>query len=253
MGFFANPNVMSRDNGFALFGSVHLLWLVFIALIALLVTGCYRHLDLRGKRSIELWVCWMMVAADLFRYAALLATGNFHIGYLPLHLCGLSVYLALWNVYAEHPLKMEWLFCLTLPGATLALLFPNWTSSPFFRFIHMTSFIIHAGLILYPILLLNSGRFSPHARQLPKCLLCFILVLIPIYIFNQVFGTNYMFLRCPSPGSPLMIFAQWFGDSAYLCGAFLLLILVWALLYGAVYFIRKKRPSPHGTGTGAIE
>ena len=239
--FFDYYTLPPEGTGFVLFGALHLSWLCAIALLIFVCARFYRGRAALGQRRTELALAWTAVGLQWLRDLLLLAGGHFEVGFLPLHLCGLSVYLILWNAYRSTPLKQELLYCLTLPGAVFALLFPNWNVYPFFNFMHLSSFLIHALLVAYPIVLLVGGKLHPDARRLPRCLLCFLALCVPVAAFNHAFGTNFMFLSQPSPGSPLAFFARYLGDPGYLLGGLLILLAVWALLYGLPFLFRQLK------------
>ena len=87
-------------------------------------------------------------------------------------------------------------------------------------------------------LLRVGGDLRPEARQLPKCLGILVCCAVPVALFNRFFGTNYMFLSWPSPGSPLEWFASFLGRPGYLLGYLPMLALVWLILY--LPFARRK-------------
>ena len=93
----------------------------------------------------------------------------------------------------------------------MALLFPTWTALPIGNFMHIHSFTVHILLAGYPIILTACGDIKPEARQIPKCLIFLAVLAVPIYIFNLLFDTNFMFLIEAEPGNPLYLFEQAFG------------------------------------------
>ena len=132
----------------------------------------------------------------------------------------------------------ELLYCAGMPGALAALLFPNWGCYALWSFHSILAFLVHTLLVAYPLMLVLSGEFCPSLRRLPGCLLALVAMAAPVYVFNVLFDTNFMFLRRPSAGSPLEWFAGWWGEGWYLLGYFPMIVLVWLGLYAP--FVRKR-------------
>lgn len=61
------------------------------------------------------------------------------------------------------------------------------------------------------------------------------IVAIPVYIFNLIFDTNYLFLNEASEGSPLVIvwdiFGTRLGGAGYLTGIVLMVLIIFHILY----------------------
>ena len=52
-----------------------------------------------------------------------------------------------------------------------------------------------------------------------------------VYPLNKIWGTNFMFLNTPSPGSPLAPLENLLGNPGYIVGLAGLVLLVWFVLY----------------------
>ena len=131
------------DLGFSLYDRTHLCWLLGIcAGIVLLAWVCRRICEDTCRRLLQ-GIGWGMLGLEVLKVAVLLSTGQFRAAYLPLDLCGLSVFLEFAAVWKPHPLLLELLYSLSLPGACLALLFPNWFPLPLWNFFSIHSFVIH--------------------------------------------------------------------------------------------------------------
>ena len=69
------------------------------------------------------------------------------------------------------------------------------------------------------------------------------IIAVPVYIFNHIFETNYLFLNEAQEGSPLVavwnIFGTRFGQAGYLAGVVLLVVVIFHILY-LVYMVMDK-------------
>lgn len=175
------------------------------------------------------------------RYIYLLIIGEFDLEVLPFHLCSMAIYLSLLNAYYPGKIKKEILYSLCMPGAAAALLFPSWAGYPMISLVNIQNFLQHALLMIYPIMLFAGGDIRPNYKNLPKCLLFLLIISPPIYIFNKIFDTNFLFINYPSPGSPLVLFEKWFGNPGYILGLLMLILVVWFFLYSPIVFLRFRR------------
>jgi uncharacterized membrane protein YwaF len=172
-----------------------------------------------------------VLACELLKDGNLLLQGCFGVYHLPLHLCGLAVFFTF--AHALHPTETvgNFLYSSCMPGAACALLFPDWTAYPAFSYHSLVAFLVHALLVAYPLVQLAGGALRPRARFLPRCFAILLALAVPIYLFDRLFRTNYMFLLSPSAGSPLAWFASFLGNPGYLRGYLPMLAVGWGLLY----------------------
>ena len=239
--YFFTISGLPDGAGFRMFGPGHLLWLAAVAAAAVFCTVKYRNLSAAGRKKMQLVFCWSMVELDLFKDVYFMITGVFSWEFLPLHLCGMAIYISLFNVYRPGRVKRELLYSLCMPGAAVALIFPAWTSYPLWNVATLQCFLIHALLFIYPILLLSSGEIHPEARNLPLCLLFLLAVCPPVYGINRLLGTDFMFINYPLPAQPFLLFVRWFGNPGYIFGMLLMLLTVWGMLYLPLALIRRSR------------
>lgn len=220
------------ETGFLVFDTVHLSWIICILVFCIGMTFLYRSSTTRLKTAIRRTIAYTLLIGEIIKIVVVLSLGKSLLYYLPIHLCGLAIVLIMFHAYRSIPLITEILFSLTLPGAAIALLFPGWTDEPVMSFLHIHSFMYHALILTYPIMLLAASEMIPRAKRLWQVAL-FLLVTIPlIYWFNKVFETNYMFLNWPIPNSPLMEIYHLFGKQGYVFGLMLVAVVLWVIQYG---------------------
>ena len=93
--------------GFRLFGIAHLLWLggIVLAVLAIALTCC------RWKpETVHRLLCgltWAALLLEICKDGVLLYTGQFRPNYLPLDLCGLSIFVEFAAVRKPRPLLLE--------------------------------------------------------------------------------------------------------------------------------------------------
>lgn len=239
--FFVTKNKIPEGLGFQTFGLTHILWL--LAGLILCVGACifYNKLsDEKRKRTLTiLGACIFLL--EILKDLVLIIMGEFGWEHLPLHLCGINILLIAFDVIKQTKVVRSFLYYFAIPGAMLALLFPNWTDMPVWNFFHIHSFTIHILLVLYPLLLVTTGQVSTELKSALKGTLLLVAMAIPVYFLNMLWDTNFMFLMEPDSGNPLELFEKLLGS--HLWGFPILLPVVILVMYVPTR-IFKKRKSP---------
>lgn len=235
--FFMTKDNIPEGVGFSTFGAMHLIWLACI--LACIVTAAllYRRLDDKQRRVMRVILAASIVLLEIAKDIFHAIVGEFGVGYLPLHLCGINILLIAFDVFKQNNTVRNFLYYFSIAGAILALVFPNWTALPCWNFSGIHSFVIHALLVMYPVLLISSGEVKPDLKTMPKCILLLIGIAIPVYFINLACDTNFMFLMRPDKGNPLEMFEQLLGS--HLWGFPILLPVVVLIMYLPIWMINK--------------
>lgn len=225
-------------NSLGMFSFGHILWLLAALAAWLMLCRSYKRCVPARRARIRCAVAGAALATELLRSLLLMLAGEYGIGRLPLHLCALAIYISFLHALRGGELTGQFLYAFCMPGAVCALLFPDWSAYPAFHFMSVSSFALHILLVGYTLMLVAGGDICPDTRRAPACLGVMLLIAVPVYIFDRLMGTNYMFLNWPSPGSPLEWLA-FLGRPGYLLGYLPLLAAAWAVIYAP--FIKKRR------------
>ena len=256
--FWKQYEDLPQGLGYMRFSTEHIITLLVLgALIVLTVrlltagaaggsgkSGASGGSDATGETNPRLMramrvIPWIMVCLELFKDGFLVHTGHFGVGYLPLHLCslGLFVFIAA-SLAGTDRWRMIWgeIACvLILPGTIAALLFPDWAHLyPVFNFMNLYGYAWHGMLLLYPILMVKSGwtRLSIRHAHYPWIFL--ICAGVPVYVFDRIADCNYMFVNWPLKGTPLTWIAEVTGDKWYLAGYAVFALIVIGLIYAGI-------------------
>ncbi len=228
--FLIFPLFGGSEAGFEHFSAAHLLHLLLIFAFTGAFCVFYRRGGGKRRRTLRLLIAGGNAALALFRAALLMAAGEYGVERLPLHLCGIAVYICLFHALRPGGLSAQFLLAFCMPGALAAVLFPDWTAYPTGSVISVFNFTIHALIVAYVLMQLAAGDIRRESRLLPACLGLMLLIAVPVYIFNLAAGTNFMFLNCPAPNSPLELFS-FLGRPGYILGYLPMLAAVWAVIY----------------------
>ena len=237
--FFITKDTVPDGMGFSTFGPMHLIWLACIIVCIIAAAMLYKRLDDKKRRIMRIVIGSAIIfledSKDIFHGIV----GEFGVGYLPLHLCGINILLIGFDLFKQNCTVRHFLYYFCIAGASLALLFPNWTTLPCWNFSCIHSFSIHGLLVMYPILLVAGGEVKPDLKTMPKCILLLIGMAIPIYFINLQYGTNFMFLMRPDKGNPLEMFEKLLGN--HLWGFPILLPVVMFVMYLPIWLVNKLK------------
>lgn len=228
---------MPEGVGFSAFDKTHLLWLLAGAVLIFLASILYRSLKPEKQEKMLRILGIYIFCQEMLKNIVVALVGEFEVGYLPFHLCGINILLILFDIIKPTATVRSFLYYFCIPGAALALLFPNWTETPFLNFFHFHSFLIHISLVMYPVLLVSAGQVKINLKAALKSLALLILLAIPIYFLNILWETNFMFLREPDSGNPLELFEKLLGN--HLWGFPILLPVVLGIMQLPIVIISK--------------
>lgn len=247
--FFAFGNSLPPDAGYALFSTEHIIILLSCLFIIAGIIASYLNCGQNVcRKRIRFLTALAPAALMVLRWIYILYCGVPFIYELPLHLCSMTGILCLIFEFIPdsgsffRSVLGQALYALCLPGAVMALLFPDATYYPVLHFITLESFLFHALITAYILLMLVGGHIRPHIREAYKSVLFLLAVVPPVMIFDHHFGTNFMFLNRPSNGSPLTWFYFAGGYAGYLAGYAAIVGSVVCLmnLIGMAIFKRRK-------------
>ncbi|MDD6022667.1 MAG: TIGR02206 family membrane protein [Oscillospiraceae bacterium] len=234
------------DCGFSVYGPGHLTMLGIIGLVLICLWLFLRHRPRWYAGGLYRIFSVCLILLELFKDLTLGLMGTFSMGYLPLHLCSIAMFICLrYAFHPDSPFAGQLLYSVCLPGALCGLLFPNWTHFPLLHFQSMTSFLFHGILVWLSALPVMRKEIRPGISRVPGCLGFLIALAVPVYGLNRLLGTNYMFLNHASAGSPLELLTALPGTVGYLTGYVLLaaaVIFFMNLPFSLWRFFRRKCP-----------
>ena len=232
--------------GYPLFGTAHLLSVGITLAIVLFKVFSFTQKKKKKQRFILKSIPLFMVFLEIFKDLFLVSVHRFGLGYLPLHVCSIGIFVFLFREF----LPWQWAkevfgeiaFVLIMPASFMALIFPDWTVYyPVLNFINLHSYVWHGLLVLYPLLLYVGGYVKPSVKHIHYIIIFLLIVVPPIYLFDKRFGCNYFFVSHPVPGTPLEWCASFMGNPGYLVGYGLMTLVVILLVYAVCYNIEKRK------------
>lgn len=243
--YFTYWDDLPADSGFDHFGKIHMTWLAGIVLV--IIISSILYLKCKNDRQIRVLkiLAVIMLIMEAYKDSVLIATGNMSIQYLPLHLCGIAIFIEALFAFFPCSFLGELTCVVCLPGAAAALLFPDWSRYPVINFMNLHGFILHTILVLFPILIMLSDQYAPKLRRIYMPLLFFAVAAPIVYRINLWQDTNFMFLNWPSLGSPFETVYQTCGYGSYLTAFGGTVLIVILIMYGMIGLIRFLIPQKH--------
>ena len=237
--FFVTSDHIPEGVGFQTFGLTHILWLLAGCIFCVAACIVYRKLSPDKQKRVLAVLGVYIFVQEMVKNLVLVVLGEFSYGYLPFHLCGINILLIAFDTVKQTKTVRSFLYYFAIPGAALALIFPNWTEMPLWNFFHLHSFTIHFLLVLYPLLLVTTGQVSTELRSALRGVVLLVVMAVPVYCLNLLWGTNFMFLMKPDSGNPLEFFEKLLGS--HLWGFPILLPVVILVMYLPVFVLKNKR------------
>ncbi len=237
--FFVTDNNIPAGVGFQTFGLTHILWLLAGLLFCITTCIFYHKLSAEKRKTMRTVLGAYIFLQEIVKNLVLIFLGEFGWGNLPFHLCGINILLVFFDIIKQTKVVRSFLYYFAIPGAALALLFPNWTDMPVWNFFHIHSFTIHILLVLYPLLLVTTDQVSTDLRSALRGIALLLAMAVPVYGLNLLWGTNFMFLMKPDSGNPLEMFEKLLGS--HLWGFPILLPVVIFVMYIPTRIFKNRK------------
>ena len=229
-------------NAFEHFGTEHSAALITIA--AMITTGLLLTARVSDKKAAitARVLSFMVLAGEALQDILLIRDGGNIIGFLPLHLCNLGIFVNLAASFSRGKIQRyfaEISLILIMPGALGALLFPDWNYRPFWSYLPLLCFLTHSLLVFIPLMFLVRKKIIVSFKHFWYPYLFLLLVVPPIYLLDRCTDTNYMYLMYPPKNSPLDWVISLTGGKYYLPGLAALLTVILVFEY-ALYTLARK-------------
>lgn len=123
--------------------------------------------------------------------------------FIPLHLCDLSIFLALYALLSKQRLAAELLYFWTCSGTFLAMVLPaidrGFPSLRFFIY-----FALHGGVVVTSVVLVYGMGLTPDKRSPPRAFGLTLIYMAAVAVVDFATGQNYLFLAHKPPQETLL-------------------------------------------------
>ncbi|MDR0489294.1 MAG: TIGR02206 family membrane protein [Propionibacteriaceae bacterium] len=229
--FWTSPVDAPPELGFGLFTTSHLVMLTVLAVIIATIVWIYTKANTDRRHLIRLAIGIFVLFLELvLRQGAFIVLGIYTPAILPLHACAIATFCVAIDAFKPNSWCREFIYAVGTWGPLCALLFPDWANQPIINIFTWQSFVVHAFLFAYALMLLVSKEFRPSARNLWMVLIIMAVFVGASLIVNNAMGTNFWFLATAAPGSPLEPI-QKIAGGFYIPLLSIILSVLWAVMY----------------------
>lgn len=232
MTFFAHytqlnnvPVVMPFDSN-----NIALIFIgLFSALLPLLIAIPLSENSRR--KALVMWV-GVIVFLELSRQVWAISLGSYDFSeMLPLHLCGLQIFLMPLMLKTQDRRWRTFVFLTAMIGALAAIFFNEGILEryPLWHFQSLQSFVIHGLIMMVPIYDIIWLKYRPSFKELPFSLMLLLYLAIQNYIINIFTGGNYLFVTFAPKNTPLEAVASLVGPFFYVPTMFVVIAMIWSL------------------------
>lgn len=200
----------SLEPRFVLLGPTHLVTLAVILVVAVGLAYAARLLPTRDQHRLATALAALMVGSRLAGTAVYkVAFGVPLLDQLPLHMCGILVFVSAWMLWRRSYATFEVVYFWTFGGTIQALVTPDLpVGFPHPAFV--TFFFTHGLLIVAALYATLTLGFRPRPVSILKALAALNLYALLVTPVNLALGTNYLYLmRKPSGPSLLDHLGPW--------------------------------------------
>ena len=199
---------MALAAAFELFGVSHLIVLALTVLLPALLVITARKIDSpRFTRAL----CWAIAIVLLTNEAGYYVRGyqvktwlGFVQSSLPLHLCGIALYVTIAALVTRRQMIFEMACYWGLVGTPQAILTPT-LEFDFPDYWFWQFFICHCGIVVGVVFAIGALKLRPRRGSMWRVFAITTVCLITIGAFDFLTGANYMYLReAPKADSPLV-------------------------------------------------
>ena len=217
---------------FQFLGASHIVVLVLTITLPIALAILVRRVD---SSVITSGVCYLLSAILIvnevgnwvYRAVMVQSFGIFLERYLPLHICGITLFVVVLALLCRNQILYEIAYFWGLVGTLNAIITPQlWVDFPNYRFFQY--FIVHSGIVVSVLFATWGLRMRPTLKGLLHAFLLANLYMVVIAGVNLLLKSNYMFICEPPDTKSPFFFAPWPWYIPILDGvAFVLFFLVY--------------------------
>ena len=203
---------LPTQSEFVQFGPGHLTVIALLVVVSVSISAAVRYTH---SEKVKRGICWtlaiILLGGEWFKYVFTFTqygTEYFLQNSLPLHVCGIAVYLTAYMLITKKQVIFEIVYFWALAGTTQAILTPAVTAGfPSYRFFQF--FIEHSIVIVAVCIAVFGLKMRPRLKGLWATYVLSWLLVFVIGGLNAMLSTNYMYLCDPPTGISPFYFLQW--------------------------------------------
>lgn len=224
---------------FVLFNTPHLIALGIILVVNILIVLFRKRFSHQGKIILRSSLAAILILVETSWHIWNYAIGEWTLQtMLPFHLCSALVWLSAYMLITKNYRIYEFSYFLGIAGAMQALLTPD---AGMYGFPHFRAFQVmmsHGAIITAAITMTFVEGYRPTWDSVKRVFIGANLYMIAIFIFNQLTGSNYLFIaHKPETASLMDLMPAWPWYILYIE----VIALVLCLLLYLPYALKDRR------------
>ncbi len=225
---------------FETFSITHIIFIIALIILAVLIIVLTKNKNEKQRKVFRYWFAGALLVIELSHHIWKLAGGIYDITRnLPIHLCGVIIFLAIIMLINKNQTLYEIVYFLGIGGALQAILTPD-TMYNFPHWMVFQGFLAHGGIIISALYMTFVENMRPkNAFSLVKIAILANIYVATVYFINMALDANYMLLMGPLENPTLVdILVDIFGEPpAHIIGLELIGAVTVLILY-APWFVK---------------
>ena len=229
---------------FRFLGSAHLVALAVTAAAPVVLSIVARKAaSAKLARAVACILAAVLVGNEVGRWVYGLATVSareFLVNFLPLHVCGVAIFLTAFALLTRNALAYETAYYWGLAGTVQALLTPD-LKAGFPSYDFMRYFIAHGGIVTGVLFATWGMRMRPRRSSILRTVIITHVFAAIVAAADVLLGANYMFLCRPADAPTVFFFLPWPWYIVFLDGVGIAMILLLYTPFPIADSLRRRR------------
>ena len=220
-------------------------WIYNLITISLIIGIIWvgKNLSVKNKNRLTLGIASIFIFEFFFMEIWHLSTGVWTItDSLPLHLCGIMWFIAIYMFLSKKQWSFEMLLFIGMPGGVHSLLTPELTHGA--DMLHKIDFFIgHGGLVLAPFYAIFVLNMWPRKLAWIHSFLKLQVLVLIAGMCNYLCKANYMYLTHPPIANNPLIppESSFFGEWPYYILIFEIAVLMHAIIINIPFWLKSNK------------
>ena len=180
---------------FHFLGTPHLVAIAILVAVNVLLFVFRHRLDERAQRRVEVTLAVIIIGLELAWQV-----WSFYVGWwriqimLPLHFCGLMMYLSPYMLLTHNYRAFEFVYFLGIGGAIQGVLTPAIGDHGFPHFLFFQAIIAHGAVVTAGVYMAVVKGYRPTWQSFKRVIIISNIYMVFVAIVDWAIGANYMFL-----------------------------------------------------------
>ncbi len=183
-----------------LFNLEHLISVICFFTILIFTLLLSRKMTDRGFKICHILIAVLVTFFEIIKITLKLRAGRGPDDWLPFYYCSLFIFAIWFTLLKNETFSAIGYSYVTMGGILAGTLFTFYPSTslgmyPFFHPSCFHSFFYHLTMVYFGILILIRKKYIPNPKHFVHYLIFIFIICVPSYFFNELLGSNCMFLH----------------------------------------------------------